>query len=253
MTVIKIGILGPLKVEFDQVEARLNGEKLRHILTILALRAGADVMRDELIDELNLMGTTSDAINALHAHITRLRRWLRKHGQSPRLVETVNSRYRLNVSEESVDAHRFKTLVERAVSLGSETPLVVSRILDDALSLWRGTALADALDGQLGISAADELENWRVIAEEALLDSWISLGSSHKAVANAKKFIVNSPLNEAMYVQYMRALCRIGRYAEAMDIYREAENMLRAELDVAPGAELRAAAATASAQFCPQP
>lgn len=243
MNIIEIGILGPLKIKFGKTEAKLNGAKLRHIFAILALRADEGVARDELIDELNLMDITEDAINSLHAHITRLRRWLRKHDQDPNLIETYNSCYRLNVDRESVDAHRFKTLTEQAISLAPETPLIVSQILDDALSLWRGVALADALDGELGSSGADELTGWRGIAQEMLLNAWISSGKSHMALANAKKFIADNPLNEVIYVRYMHALCEAGRYAEAMDVYREAEQILHTELRVKPGAELREAAA----------
>lgn len=59
--VVRINILGPLQILFDNAEAPLNGVKLRNVLTILAFRANGEVLRDELIDELNLMETTSDA------------------------------------------------------------------------------------------------------------------------------------------------------------------------------------------------
>lgn len=240
---MNISILGSLKIRFNDAEVTPSGSKLRNILSILALRAGDEVQRDELIEELNLIDTTGNAVNALHAHMARLRRWLQACGQSPDLVETVSSRYRLKVSRDTVDAHRFISSTERAMRLTPRTPLVVARLLEDALSLWRGEALSDALDGPLGIAAADELNNWRAAARDTLLEAWSSLGNNMQVVINARKFISENPLNESLHVRYIDALCEMGRYAEAAEAYRKAEGVLRRELGVKPGAELRAAAA----------
>lgn len=243
---VRVNILGPPQILFDNVEATPSGTKLRNLLSILAFRADGLVLRDELIDELNLMETTDDAVNALHAHMARLRRWFSRHGGSSDLVETVSSGYRLRVCREAVDAHRFVALTERAIGLAPGTPSVVASLLADALSLWRGEAMPDALDGPLGIAAVDELNTWRAAARETLLDAWDSLGSNQQVVVNARKFITENPLNESMRSRYIRALCKMGRYAEAIEAYRNAEEVLRKELGVAPGAELRAAATAVS-------
>lgn len=247
MTVADIGILGPLRPRFENVEVTLSGAKRRSILALLALRANDEVRRDELIEELDLIRTTGDAINALHAHVVRLRRWLVRHGGKPDLLETVNSAYRLNLDRSAVDAHRFVDLVERALNLAPGTPSVVATILEDALYLWRGDALLDALDGPLVAAAADELHRWRDAARETLLDAWISLDHNQKVILNARKFIAEDPLNESMRARHITALRRMDRYAEAVEAYRCAEQVLNAELGVGPGPELRAAAAATSA------
>ncbi len=252
MTVVSIDILGPLRVRFSNNEATPNGAKLRAILTILAFRADTEVMRDELIDELDLMHTTGDAVNALHAHVARLRRWLRHYSRKTNLIETVGLGYRLNLDRGRVDAHRFLDLTERAHGLAPKAPSVVADMLKDALSLWRGDAMLDALNGRLGRAAADELNNWRASARETLIDAWLSLENDLQVVLNARKFIAENPLNESMHARHIRALNRMGRYAEAVEAYRSAEKVLDEELGVKPGRELRAAAA-ALATFTPAP
>lgn len=241
MTVAGICILGPLRAELGNTEVILSGAKLRSILAVLALRADREVRRDELIEELGLMRTTGDAINAVHAHIARLRRWLQSHGGGPDLLETVDSGYRLNLDRDAVDAHRFVGLVERALSLAPGTPSVVATILEDALSLWRGDALHDALEGPLAADAADELHRWRAAARETLIDAWLSLDHNQKVVLNARKFITEDPLNESTRARHIVALQRMGRHAEAFEAYSSAERVLRQELGIRPGDELRAA------------
>ncbi|WP_169988226.1 MULTISPECIES: AfsR/SARP family transcriptional regulator [unclassified Microbispora] len=241
MAIVGIDILGPLRVRFSNCEAAPTGAKLRSLFAILAFRAGHTVMRDELIDELDLMNTTDDAVNALHAHLARLRRWLRHYGRESDLIETVGSDYRLNLDRGTVDAHRFVNLTERALELAPGTPSVVASILKDALCLWRGDAMLDALDGRLGAAAANELDNWRAVARETLIDAWLCLGSNQQVVLNARKFIAENPLNEMMHARHIRALCRMGRYAEAIEAYKNAEKVLSDELGVGPGSELRLA------------
>ncbi len=218
----------------------LSGAKLRTILALLALRTNDEVRRDELIEELDLSRTAGDAVNALHAHVARLRRWLQIHDGRSQILQTVNSGYRLNLDRDAVDAHRFVDLVERALNLAPGTPSVVASILEDALALWRGDALLDALGGPLVAGAADELHRWRAAARETLIDAWITLGRNQKVVLNAAKFIADDPLNESMRARHIVALRRMDRYAEAVEAYRNSERVLNEELGVRPGPELRA-------------
>jgi SARP family transcriptional regulator, regulator of embCAB operon len=243
MTIADIGILGPLRVRFDDVDAQLSGTKRRSILAVLAVRADTEVRRDELIDELNLFRSTGDAINALHAHIAKLRRWLQVNGGDSDLLETVNSSYRLNVDRVNVDAHRFVDEVVRALNLAPAVPSIVAVMLEESLSLWRGDALLDAVDGPMAAAAAAELHRMRDAARETLLGAWMSLGYYQKVVLHGRKFIVEDPLNEPIRTHHIIALRRMGRYAEAVEAYRSSECVLSEELGVAPGRELRASVA----------
>ncbi|WP_434599874.1 AfsR/SARP family transcriptional regulator [Streptomyces sp. A5-4] len=240
MTVAEIYILGPQRIVLKNTERMLSGAKLRSILAVLALRAESEVRRDELIEELDLIRTTGDAINAVHAHVARLRRWLHHNGGSADLLETVNSSYRLNIERDAVDANRFVRLVEHALNLAPRTPSVVATILEDALSLWQGDALIDALEGPLIATAADELHRWRAAARDTLIDAWLALDHNQKVVLHARKFIAEDPLNEPMRARHIIALQRMGRHAEAIEAYNNAETVLSHELGIRPGTELRA-------------
>ncbi|WP_367140585.1 MULTISPECIES: AfsR/SARP family transcriptional regulator [Streptomyces] len=241
MSAINIKVLGPLRIEVDNSEAELPGSKLRDILAVLALRAGQVTRRDELVEELDLTSTTRNSVNAVHAHIRRLRRWLEQHGIPAGLIETVDSGYRLNVDRASVDAHRFSDLVRQGLGLAPATPSVVATILEEALSLWRADALMDSRQGPLVTSAADELHHWRATARDALLDAWLALGQENKVILSAPRFIADDPLNESIRLRQLTALRRMGRYTEAVRAYRNAERILSQELSVEPGPELRTA------------
>ncbi|MGV9674158.1 AfsR/SARP family transcriptional regulator [Nocardia sp. NPDC003482] len=245
MALTEIGVLGPLRLAADGVETPLAGAKLRGILVLLALGTDRFARRDELIEELGLCGTTKNATNALHAHVARLRRWLADDGRGC-VLETLPSGYRLHIDPAAVDATRFTAAVDRALALadrggtrGIGTPSVVAAMLEEALGLWRGDALADTADGPRLAALADELHRVRAVARETLLDAWLAAGRPREVALAAPAFIADDPLDERFHEQFVDALQRLGRYAEAVEAYQRADRLLRDELGVAPGPGLR--------------
>jgi SARP family transcriptional regulator, regulator of embCAB operon len=241
MNTTEIGILGPLRSKIEGDEVVLPGAKLRSIMAILAFRAGETVSSDVLVEELGLDQTSTNAANALQAHVSRLRRWLCTHHCAPDLLETTNSGYRLNLDRSHVDAHLFVDQAEQALSLAPAAPSVVATMLEDALKLWRGEALADVIDGPLVASIADELRFLRATAREVLLEAWLALGNHHKVIVNARAYVAEDPLNERLWESQIVSLRRLGRHAQAVDCFNRARKTLTDELGIQPGERLRAA------------
>lgn len=238
---VSVKMLGPLQVEVNDAELALSGRKIQAIFSLLALRAGGNVRRDELIEELELSGVRENAINAVHAHVSRLRRSLNGHRCTQSLLQSVAGGYRLNIDRLAVDAHRFSTEVERALALAPSAPSVVATMLEDALKMWRGETVIDAGGGPLITAAADELSLLRTAAREALLDAWAALNRHQQIIVHARRYIGNEPFNERMRAQLITALKQVGRHAEAFESYYQAERIFNDELGVDPGRDLRAA------------
>lgn len=238
MNTIEIGILGSLRLKVEDNEVALPGTKLRSILAILAVRTGNAVARDVLIEELGLTETTTNAANALHAHVSRLRRWLCVHNAAPDVLETTDFGYRLNLGRAQIDANLFADRVEHALALAPDAPSVVATMLEEALRLWRGDALFDVIDGPLVAAIADELRWRRAAAREVLLEAWLALGNEHKVIVNARTFIADDPLNERLWESQIIALRKLGRHAQALDCFNRVRKILRDELGIQPGERL---------------
>ena len=89
-------ILGPLEVCDGDRKLRLGGDKQRALLALLLLQAGEVVSADRLIDELWGESAPPTALNALQAHVSRLRKALEEFGYD-RFVQTVRgSGYRFS-------------------------------------------------------------------------------------------------------------------------------------------------------------
>src|SRR5262249_56355066 len=85
----------------------------------------------------------ADAANALQSLVSRLRGTLRQAGLGDGLIESTQAGYRLAVPADAVDAAVFEARARagsRALAAGDAA--TATRLLREALAIWRGPALA---------------------------------------------------------------------------------------------------------------
>ena len=133
---VEIGILGPIEAHADGDVLPLGGLRERALLALFVLSPGQTISTDRLIDELWGEDLPANPSNALQALISRLRRAV----GSDTVVTRAPGCF-LDIQPEAVDAARFRALVDTARS--EHDPAVRSRLFTEALSLWRGLALAE--------------------------------------------------------------------------------------------------------------
>jgi YVTN family beta-propeller protein len=112
-------------------------------------------------------------------------------------------------------------------------------LLETALGLWRGPALADARDTPELAAAAARLEDVRLDALEERIDADLALGHQREHVAELEALVEAEPLRERARAQLMLALYRSGRQADALAAYQQGRRLLSVDLGLAPGPELR--------------
>jgi pimeloyl-ACP methyl ester carboxylesterase len=133
---VEFAILGPLKVSDGDCELTPGREKQRALLAMLLLRANEVVATDELVEGLWGESPPATAANALHGHVSSLRKRL-----GVERIETQAGGYRLRVDAGELDLARFEELVAEARR--RVDPQRRSIQLGEALELWRGEPLAD--------------------------------------------------------------------------------------------------------------
>ena len=233
------GILGATEVRDGARRVELPTGRARSLLALLILHAGEPVAADRIVDELwgeNPPRTASTVVQGL---VSRLRRTLepgRTKGGGSAVLKTAGTGYCLAIAPDSIDANRFKGLLDRA---RGAPPQPRSRILADALRLWRGPALADFRYepfAQRAIAALDEL---RIQAIEDRIEADLSLRRGGDLVAELKQVIAANPFRERLRGYLMLALYRGGRRADALEAYRETRSVFAEELGLDPGPGLR--------------
>jgi YVTN family beta-propeller protein len=216
-----------------------GGRKQGALLAVLLLHANELVSSQHLIDELWGENPPARASHSLEVYVSQLRKLLQVDGR-PQLLVTRRGGYLAELDPAQLDSHRFELLCEegrRALAAGD--PKTASARLRDALSLWRGEALAELdLEGSARV-ALDTLEELHLAAREDWIDSELALSRHTAVVGQLETLVQTHPYRERLSGQLMLALYRSGRQAEALDVYRQTRARLVEELGIEPSRELR--------------
>ncbi|MEV7097913.1 BTAD domain-containing putative transcriptional regulator [Amycolatopsis sp. NPDC051045] len=230
---LRFRVLGPLEVVVDGAVVPVNATKQRVLLAMLLLSANSLVSADDLVDQLWDQDPPRGARATLQTYVQRLRRVI---GEADRII-TMASGYRIRVESGELDLDRFRELVDRARQV--RDPRQRAEILREALSHWRGEALADTPSDLLRTIHAPRLEHEKLTAQEAFFDAGLQLGRHRELVNELQAAASAAPLRERLHGQLMLALYRSGQQVEAFSVYHRIKEALADEVGVDPGAGLQ--------------
>ena len=226
-------ILGPLEVLEGEDALDVPGQRQRSLLALLLLHANQVISSSRLIEELWPDEASESHAGALQASVSRLRKSL---GSGAELLVTLQTGYVIRLAPGQLDLDRFERLVEEA---GPAEPPEAAEKLREALSLWRGPALADFAYEPFAQAAIGRLEEVHLLAVEMRIDADLALGRHAGLVAELDALAAEHPLRERLRGQLMLALYRSGRQAEALAAYQSARSTLVDELGIEPGSALQ--------------
>jgi predicted ATPase/DNA-binding SARP family transcriptional activator len=231
------GILGPLEVADNGREPVIAPGKQRALLAILLLQANEVVSSDRLIEALWGEQPPASAAKSLQVHVSRLRKAL-GGGEGP--IITAPNGYSIRVAPGELDLERFTRLAEEGrLALGAHDPERGAELLRAALSLWRGPPLADFTFESFAQLEIGRLEELRLAALEDRIDADLARGRHAELVAELEALVAAHPLRERVRRQFVLALYRAGRQADALEAYRAARSKLMDELGLEPTPELK--------------
>ena len=156
-------------------------------------------------------------------------------------VQLAGSGYLLAADRSVIDAHQFRSLLARARGANKDAADDEARVavLEEALALWSGTALAGTATPAVAERLCAGLEEARLGAVEDRLDALLRLGRHREVLDELRGLVAMNPLRERLAGQLMTALYRDGRAAEALDGFRHYRQRLAEDLGLDVGPALR--------------
>src|SRR5215203_6677230 len=146
----------------------------------------------------------------------------------------------VSVAPDELDLHRFERLVDEGRGLLARGLAAdASQRLHEALSLWRGPALANFAYETFAQSAIARLDEMKLAATELRIDADLALGRHDELIGELEALVAEHPLRERLRGCLMTALYRSGRQAEALDAYQNARRALVDELGIEPSPALQ--------------
>ncbi|WP_164704304.1 AfsR/SARP family transcriptional regulator [Blastococcus litoris] len=241
---MRFRVLGPLEVTGpDGNPLDVGGAKPRALLTLLLAEPGRVVGIDRIVATLWGDDPPPTVTGTLQAYVSHLRRVLepsRGPREAPTVLLTRPPGYLLRAESADLDLLRFPELVEagdRAVGAGDAAAGIA--LLDEALALWRGEPLAELGDSPAAGTDRLRLTELHVRARERRCDALLAAGRAEAAVTDLQRLVAEHPLRERLWARLVTALYAADRQAEALDALRRCAELLREELGIDPGPELR--------------
>ncbi|MET8030779.1 BTAD domain-containing putative transcriptional regulator [Streptomyces avermitilis] len=220
----------------------LGPPRRRTLLALLLIRLGRVVPTELLIEELWGDGAPRHAVATLQSHVSHLRRALQTKAGTGQLSVLRHRApgYVLDLDPEQVDACRFERLVaDGRRLLEQRDPRTAHARLTEALGLWRGSPYAE-FDSHPPLSdECTRLEQIRLTAVESCAEARLALGAAEEVAADLDGEARRHPTRERLVGHLMTALSRLGRQAEALEVYERTRSHLVEEFGVETAAELR--------------
>jgi DNA-binding SARP family transcriptional activator len=224
--VIEFRILGPLDVVVDGRSVPLGGTKQHAVLALLLLEAGRVVSTDRLIDALWSGEPPPTASASLQNFVSQLRKVL-----GPETIETRAPGYMIQIDAGQLDLARVRRLVDEA---RATDPSRRSRLLAEALALWRGEPLAELAYEPFVEAEVARLAELRLVLLEERAEAELALGRGAEVASELEALVHEHPLRERLRGQLMLALYRSGRQADALAVYREGRKTLVETMGIEP-------------------
>jgi SARP family transcriptional regulator, regulator of embCAB operon len=243
---VEIKVLGSLEVSVAGNSIVPSASKPSQLLAMLALNPGRVVTVDALTEEIWEYHPPRSGVPTLQTYVLKLRRRLQ---QALRGSEDVSSKdvlgtrragYVLDVEPDDVDAVKYDRLSaagRRAVNAGDH--LKASQLLSEALTLWRGAALADVTTGPLLSIEALRLEENRLGDMHLRIQADLCLGRHHQLLGELATLCARHPTMENFCEQHMVALHRSGRRCQALEAYHRLRSTMVDQLAVEPSPRVR--------------
>ncbi|MCG5435245.1 AfsR/SARP family transcriptional regulator [Micromonospora foliorum] len=249
---LQFRLLGPVGVWHGVRRLGPSAAQHRTVLAVLALECGNIVSIDRLVTALWGTAPPASARNAVQGCVSRLRTLLNAVDAPRRTAKLVvaGQGYRLVADRSAVDLHEFRDLLRTARTCEPEE---ARELVDRALRLWRGPALADVGGPWLDELVAPQLNEERFAALELRADLDLELGRFGDIVDGLADVVADNPARERLALALLVALHRCGRRVDALALFRRVRERLAGELGIEPGEELQQAHRAVLAGVEPSP
>jgi DNA-binding SARP family transcriptional activator len=209
---VVVRLLGPVEVWADGRAVAIGGAKPRRLVAALALHRGAVVGTDRLVDVLWADEVPESATATLQAYVSRLRRVL------PAGVGLLTRApgYVLEIEPGAVDVDRVEAALAAGMAAMPDDPARALALLDDALALWAGPALAEFEAEPWALPEASRLTELWLHAREERLAVLVALGQEERAIGDAQALVAEQPWREEPWRTVVAALHRVGRQGDAL-------------------------------------
>jgi DNA-binding SARP family transcriptional activator/predicted ATPase len=233
---VRLEVFGGARIVAPDGPVALSGQ-VTALLGVLLADAGRPIAIDRIQDRLWADAPPATATKIVHIGVSKLRRALEAAGTGADLLRTVAEGYVLDAGPADLD--EWQEAATGAERLAATEPEPALEAAARACSVWRGRPWGSQGDDEWLRPTVRSLEARQRELEELRGDLLLRTGVTAAAIEVLEDAAEVEPMRERRWAQLMLGLYRAGRQADALRTYQRARAVLRSELGLEPGPELR--------------
>jgi LuxR family maltose regulon positive regulatory protein len=228
---IRLQALGASRIEMDGEALLGNWGKARELVFLLATEnQGRGMMRDEIYQALWPDVPSPKAYSNLHTLVYRVRRFLPPNG-----VQFEDNVYRLSPRGGfAYDVAEFQRLAAEAQAADNEKEAITC--CQKAIALYQGDFLKDLLT-EWSFRLQRTLRDLFLVAISRVANYYWQSGKTEMVVALVRRWLDEEPSDEAAHRLLMRCFADQGNISAVRRQFRQCEEILARDLQVAPDDE----------------
>jgi DNA-binding SARP family transcriptional activator/Tfp pilus assembly protein PilF len=235
---LELGILGAISARVDGRPIDLGPPKQRWVLAALLADANTAVTLDQLADRVWGERQPDSARLTLRSYLSRLRVLFSDAATGSCAIRRDGTGYVVAVADESaIDLHDFRRLLAQARA--SHDAGEAAERYERALGRWRGEEALAGMDTPWAAVLRATLDAERFAARLEQHEARLRGGEHTALLPGLATLAAEHPLDERLAGQFLLALYRDGRQADALAHYDRTRRRLADELGVDPGPTLR--------------
>jgi len=237
---VRFRLLGAIEATVDGRPIPIGYGQLRWMLAVLLIEVNHPVSIDHIIDRVwAAQRLPRRPRHAVQHNIPLLRQALAP--ASGVTLARSGAGYQLSTDPDTIDLHRFRALLDRSRAATLEqADEQAAMLLEQAITLWRGEPFADVdIDTPWLHAQRATLIAHHHAARLDLTDIRLRQGRHAALLAELAVQTTQQPVDERLAGQYLLALYRSGRQAQALEYYQQLQHRLAEELGVDPSPPLR--------------
>jgi DNA-binding SARP family transcriptional activator len=223
---MQVRVLGPLGISRGDVDVAPTARRPRQALALLLLNYSRVVLTGTVIDEVWGVDAPKTAPAAVQSCVVQLRKALaevtgmHRDTVADELLRTTRNGYEFVAESTQLDLRTYHQLERAGIAAMADGDLVTAaQAFREALSLWRGPALADIEPGPIIRAEVAGLEQSRATMLHHRIELELRLGRHREILGELAALVSHDRFSEDLHAQFIIALYRSGHRVRALEAF----------------------------------
>lgn len=242
---LKIVTFGQFKIYINNGEpyhCSSRSNKLWNLFKFILIYGDRGVLPEVILENLYPEEAYQDSNHVIQNMIYRLRKLLNTEifGESSSQIVFTNGYYKLAIEEGIwVDFNIFEKYIKKAESIKADRPLEAIKLYEEAINIYSGELFPELIFEEWIIPVRIYYNNMYLRSVLKLSELYSKENAYHKTVQLCEKALLIAPYEEAIHIEFMENLLKVGKVNQAKKHYEATIKIFEKQYGILPTLEMQ--------------